>query len=149
MKYCDGCKWCCYSFNVEVPREPRSLKVLVQKPENTHCHHECDKGCAVHDTFFQLPVCHDFKCPYLYGMPVHRPDTLQGVLMTGNMANYIPMVPLSMDAAEAEQHIRTTRTVPAAILLEGTWAKVILPLDRESDGSWSTNSDMEALWPNE
>ena len=148
MKLCDGCRWCCYSYNVEVPERPRSLKVLVFKAENTHCRHECDKGCAIHNTSFQPVICHDFECPYQREYPVYRPDRFQELLQTGNMGNYVPMVPLSMDATEAEQRIRTTRTVPAAILLEGTWAKVILPLDRELDGSWSTNSDMEALWPN-
>jgi len=120
---------------------------MVLKSENAHCHHECEQGCAIHETLFQPVTCHDFMCPYLHDYPIHRPDVFQELLITGDMGNYIPMIPITMDSDEAAERIRTTRTVPAAILLDGGWTKVVLPLDREPDGSWSTNSDMNTLWP--
>lgn len=146
---CDGCRFCCWVFNVaEIPVERRSLKVLELKPERQHCRHECQQGCDLHDTFFQPVICHDFMCPYLGGGDIHRPDTFQPLLeeLNGDMGNYIPVVPRAMDVEFAKELIRETRSIPAAVLFDGSWVKLVLPLDRQPDGSWVTTEQLHARW---
>jgi len=149
MRSCDKCRWCCWTYNIkDVPVQRRSLKVVELKPERSHCRHECDKGCDLHGTFFQPVACHGFFCPYLGGEDIHRPDTFQPLLeeLGGNMGNYIPAVPQAMDVEFAKKTIRETRTVPAAALFDGNWVRVVLPLDRQPDGSWVTDEMMHARW---
>jgi len=150
MRECNGCKFCCWSFNVEdIPHKARSLKVLNFKPEQTHCWHECARGCALHGTFFQPPICHDFQCPYTSSEEdIYRPDTFQALIeeLGGNMGNYIPMVPTTISVADARQLITKSRTIPAAFFCNGDWMKAIIPLDRNEDGSWVTTELMLDIW---
>jgi len=76
---CGGCRFCCWTFNVEVPQR-RNLRVLYLKPELSHCEHECAKGCDLYDRFHMPVVCHDFICPYLHGEDIHRPDVFRDLL---------------------------------------------------------------------
>jgi len=146
---CDGCRFCCWSFNVsDVPVERRSLKVVELKRELTHCRHECQRGCDVHGTMFKPIICESFYCPYVSGVDIHRPDVFQPLLeeLNGDMGNYIPAVSRAMDVEFAKDLIRETRSIPAAIMLEGQWVKLILPLDRQPDGSWVTTEHLHARW---
>lgn len=144
---CDGCRWCCYIYNVEVPVK-RSLKVLDFKSERSHCRHERERGCKLHGTPNQPPLCRDFLCPYLAGVDIHRPDTFEPLLVElgGNMGNYIPAIPRAMSIEFAKGLIRETRTLPAAVLFAGEWVRLVLPLDRQPDGSWETNEVLTARW---
>src|SRR4030095_3662182 len=93
-------------------------------------------------------ACQTFRCPFLEGADIHRPDTFQIFLeqVGGNMGNYIPIVPANIDVAEAEEVILQTRTIPAAILMDGQWMKLFLPLDRKADGSWQTDNRSKDEW---
>lgn len=118
------------------------------KRERTHCRHECEAGCALHETFYQPIICHTFLCPYLGGEDIHRPDTFQPLLMelAGTMGNFIPAIPRAMNVEFACELIRETRAIPAAILMDGQWVRLVLPLDRQPDGSWISDEMMTARW---
>ncbi len=141
MRTCNGCRFCCWSFNVEM---------FPLKHEITHCMHECEKGCALHGLEQQPETCRDFKCPYLTGEDIYKPSTFQNVLeeLRGNMGNYIPAVATHVPINAAINLIRESRSLPAFILIGNTWLKLILPLDRNSDGSWATNDAAMHAWIN-
>lgn len=146
MRSCDGCKFCCWSFNV--PEVPDSIKGLGLKPARQHCPHECSRGCAIHDRNNYPVVCNDFVCPYLDGEDMHRPDEFQGVLkeLNGNVGAYIPAVPTLIPVQVAKQMIANTRTVPAFILVVDEWMRVILSLDRHPDRTWTVNQEPNDRW---
>jgi len=66
--------------------------------------------------------------------------------LNGDMGNYIPAIPRAIDVNYASELIRETRTVPAAVLLDGGWVRLVLPLDRQPDGSWIADEAMHARW---
>lgn len=136
MKTCSGCRFCCYSWAVDVPE--------LHKSALRHCAHECSKGCALHPKW--PSVCESFHCPWQEREGYHRPDTFQAALESagGDIGNYIPMVPLSIDADWARRNIHDTRTVPACVIDGGRWVDLVLPLDRDADGGWTTKDP--ALW---
>jgi hypothetical protein len=60
---CGSCKLCCYL----VPTADIGL------PANTHCQHECSKGCAIYER--RPPSCQMWSCKWLLGEDVGlRPD---------------------------------------------------------------------------
>jgi hypothetical protein len=60
--------------------------------------------------------------------------------MGGNIGNYIPSIPDSMDVEKAKRIIRETRTVPASLIDGHRWVNVIMPLDKDENGGWLTQS---------
>lgn len=130
MRECSGCRFCCWSW--AVPK--------INKPELSHCKFECAKGCSVHKQKEQPVECTDFKCPYLEGRDIHRPDSFQATLeeLGGNIGNYIPSVLTSIPIDIANQRIRDTRTVPVSVINGEYWVNVIMPLDRDENGGWVT-----------
>ena len=148
---CDGCRFCCWSFNVDVP-VPSCLSVLEPKRELSHCAHECAAGCALHNDDLQPDICHNFRCPYIHGQPIHKPDVFQELLeaAVGNMGNYIPAVSSEVPIANAHSLIQNDRSLPAYILVGndfgGRWIYTILPLDKNADGGWETNVESVAKW---
>jgi len=146
MRQCSGCKFCCWSFAIEdIPDDISGLKF---KPSLQHCQHECLVGCAIHDQKKYPPACKAFICPYLKGEDIHRPDIFQKVLqeLNGNISNYIPSIPTKIPVEEAEKLIRRTRNILASILTGNEWVQIVLPLDREKDGSWTSNEDAVQEW---
>lgn len=144
---CDGCKFCCWSFNVDVPH-PHLYEIVELKRELRHCHHECEAGCALHSTKHKPTGCQSFHCPFVLGDAVHRPDLFQEFVkqLDGTMGNYIPIVPDTINVEAAQDIIRKTRSLPAAILLNSTWVKLILPMDRSPDGTWRNNQGAINEW---
>jgi hypothetical protein len=145
MRECSGCKFCCWSFNVhDIPDEVRGLEL---KPAFTHCQHECTAGCGLHNDVRQPTTCREFHCPYQTGEQIHRPDTFQSILeaLGGNIGNYIPAIDETIPVDEAIALIQRTRSLPAFII-NGGWERVILPLDRETDGTWKATEDMTTAW---
>ncbi len=135
MRECGECRFCCWSFAVlDIPDE---LKGIETKQALTHCQHECE-GCAIHERDDYPEMCKTFICPYLSGDDIHRPDIFQEVLeqAKGNIGNYIPMIPTTRLIEDAEQLVRDTRSLPAAIMINNEWSYVMLPLDRKADGEW-------------
>jgi len=147
MKTCDGCRLCCWSFNVDVPH-PTLLSIIEPKRELRHCHHECERGCALHDNPQQPDICRTFQCPYIRDEEVHRPDTFQPLLesLNGNMGNYIPAVSTAIPIESARQLIADTRTILAYMLLDGRWLQTVLPLDKDANGAWATTEPMVSEW---
>ena len=146
MRECDGCRFCCWSFNAH--DIPNPVTGFEMKPARQHCVFECDKGCELHATERLPQACDEFKCPYLQGQDIHRPDTFQEALeeLGGNIGNYIPAVPESVPVSLARTLIREDRSVPAFILLGNEWARVILPLDRNEDRTWTARESAIELW---
>jgi hypothetical protein len=140
MRDCDGCRFCCWSFNVH--DVPDTVQGLALKDALKHCSFECAAGCSLHEQTEQPWECQEFHCPYQRGEDVHRPDTFQQVLeeSQGNIGNYVPIVPATMDAEAAKRLIKQERCLPAAILVGGQWRSVILPLDRKEDGTWEEST---------
>ena len=120
---------------------PDEIVGLELKEALVHCQHECD-GCALHHLGTKPQECQEFDCLYRHGAEIHRPDTFQQVLEDagGNLGNYIPMIPITMDAEAAKKLIKQERCLPAAILVGGQWRSVILPLDRKEDGTWEEST---------
>lgn len=144
MRKCNGCRFCCWSFDVsDVP----SVIGFEVKIHNSHCSFECEKGCSIHELAKQPKTCIDFKCAYLQGKKIHRPDAFQEVLeeMKITMGNFIPAVNEKIDWDEAVQVIKETRTIPADIYAGGI-KEIILPLDKEKDGSWMTTQERIEKW---
>lgn len=135
---CDGCRFCCWSWHV-AETDKRGL---------SHCPHECALGCDLHGTPQQPDECQRFRCPYLRGAKIHRPDAFQPTLeaLGGNLACYIPTVPESIPTAEAIEVIERTRSIPAGILIEGLWMRGVIPLNKNADGTWKVVGDIAAPW---
>lgn len=132
MNACDGCKFCCWGWAVDVPTFGKSAL--------RHCKHECAKGCAIHLKPEKPITCRGFHCPYQEREGLHRPDNFQATLesLGGNIGNYIPAIPISIPVEIANRLIRDTRTVPASVINDNQWVDVILPLDRNRDGGWES-----------
>ena len=62
------------------------------------------------------------------------------------MGNYVPAVPSCMDSAAAIELIRRTRTLPAAIRVNGVWTDLFLPIDKRPDGSWRASEEAVFAW---
>ena len=124
------------------------LKILQTKPSLTHCSFEIEDGCAIHESEHYPEGCRVFKCPYLDGEDMHRPDTFQQILedLDGNIGNLIPVVPRSVPPMKAIELIIKTRSVLAAFVLESKWVRAVMPLDREADGSWYPTEQLLAPW---
>lgn len=139
IRDCSGCKFCCWSFNVNIPE---------LKNELTHCKHECEKGCNIHNDVSQTEICRNFKCPYLFGEDVHKPGSFQKVLeeAKGDMGNYIPAICTFVPVETANGLIIGTRTLPAFILVDGQWILSIIPIDKKEDGSWEVSDTMVKSW---
>lgn len=145
MSKCDGCSFCCWSFAVEdIPQHP-DLKIL--KPAQTHCDFELE-GCAIHNDEQYPHNCRVFRCPYLDGEDIHRPDTFQSVLeeLGGNIGNYIPSIPRSVPVQRAVRLVCESRSILAVIILDAKWVRVAMPLDREEDGSWYPTQQVLEPW---
>lgn len=138
MNSCSGCRFCCWSWAV----------TELKKPALRHCGYECQAGCAVHNLVVQPAMCERFRCPYQERDGFHRPDSFQQTLeeLRGNVGNYIPIVPVSIPVERANQLIRDTRTVPAAIIADGQWLDVILPLDQKPGELVAIQGD--TVWAN-
>ena len=147
MRECDSCKFCCWSFNVDVPN-PRYLTVLEPKRERRHCEHECEAGCRLHGHENQPDICRGFRCAYIEGQDIHRPDNFQVQIeaINGSMGNFIPAVSIKVPISEAQSLIAQSRTIPAHILLGGNWTETVLPLDKNEYGGWATSNESVALW---
>lgn len=143
---CDGCRFCCWSFNAHDVPDP--LLGFALKPARQHCLFECEKGCELHGKKEQPQTCTDFKCPYLQGKYIHRPDSFQRVLedMDVGVGNFIPAIPPYVPIKMAECLIKENRSVPAYILIGNEWIRVILSLDRQDAKSWVVNEKSVELW---
>jgi hypothetical protein len=145
-KQCDGCRFCCWSFAVNAVPSP--FNILQSKKTLNHCPQECEVGCAIWTT--SIPAqCKNFHCPYIYGNDIHRPDAFQELLekLAGNVGNYIPFVPSGVSVEETKALVLKTRTIPAAITMpNGGWKVLVMPLDREPDGTWYTNKSRAKNW---
>src|SRR5262245_58234452 len=137
---CDGCRFCCWSWAVDAAE--------LQKKPLRHCRHECRAGCALHATEEQPRICAAFKCRYLEGLPVHRPDTFQAMLLELDVeiGNFVPMIPASVPIHEAALLILKTRTILADIIVDQRWVTVPLPFDRQPDGSFRISADAIQAW---
>jgi hypothetical protein len=145
MRSCDGCRFCCFSFNVsDVPDEVRGFAL---KDALSHCRFECQAGCALHDKEEQPAVCREFRCPYLTGKMVHKPEVFQEQLeaLNGNIGNYIPAINVAVPVAAACELIKETRSLPAYVFPSEGWRETVLPLDKEN-GSWSTPQAAVDAW---
>lgn len=162
MPTCDGCRFCCWSFRVNDMPDGSALLPL------THCPHEANEhddpfvcitdpcapkesqnhGCLIHDEKSYPWGCASFNCPYLHGMPCHRPDTFQDLLerLKGSIGNYIPVIPRTVPVKKAERLICETRSVLAMVILNGAWTMVAMPLDRDSLGNWFPVNDLLTPW---
>lgn len=138
MKKCDSCRFCCWSFGISE----------LNKPAMNHCEHECKKGCDIHNKKDYPPSCKWFVCPYLIGENVQRPDKYQNLLkeLSGSIGNYVPAIPIGFDSGEVRKIITKTRTIPAFIMIENKWYEVIMPLDRNEDGSWVSTEEIINEW---
>lgn len=146
MRQCDGCRFCCWSFNVTDVPDP--IKGLELKPARQHCLYECSNGCSIHKQAEYPEACDHFQCPYLQGNYIHRPDTFQKTLeeMDIQVGNFIPAIPPYVPVNVAECLIKENRSIPAYILIGNEWIKVILSLDRENGKSWMVNEKSLGLW---
>ena len=146
MRECRTCRFCCWSFNVH--DVPDSIKGLAMKSARTHCPYECVAGCSIHKHQNYPQSCHDFVCPYLEGEDIHRPDAFQQTVeeLNGNMANFIPHLSARVPVEESRELITSSRSVPASILQNGQWVEIIMPLDKENDGSWAVTEDRVIRW---
>lgn len=161
MPTCDGCRFCCWSFRVNDMPDGSALLAL------THCPHEAkenddpfvcisnetlvkvkEHGCLIHNEKNYPWGCAAFNCPYLTGVPCHRPDTFQDLLerMQGSIGNYIPVIPRTVPVKKAERLIAESRSVLAAVVLNDAWTMVAMPLDRDSLGNWFPTDELLAPW---
>lgn len=147
IRECGGCRFCCWSFNVDVPH-PTLLDIIEPKKKLSNCAHECEKGCTLHGKKEQPNVCKVFHCPYIRGENIHKPDVFQDELkdLKGNIGNYIPAVLSSIDIAATKELIRKTRTIPAYILIGNEWKEIIMPLDRDENGTWLLTGERLKPW---
>lgn len=145
MRTCDGCRFCCWSFNAHDVPDP--VQGFIMKPARAHCAFECSAGCELHDTPMLPQMCDQFKCSYLEGADIHRPDSFQFLEeLECGIGNFIPAIPSSIPVRLAKSLILEHRTLPAFVILGEEWARVILPLDRNKDRTWTVkDSDIE-LW---
>lgn len=146
MKQCDGCRFCCWSFNI--PDIPNEIQGLTFKTALNHCEFECKNGCSIHERKDYPQICKEFVCPYLTGKAIHRPDTFQTLIKELNptVGNYIPNIPVSVPIEKAKDLIKETRAIPAFITIRDTWAEVIVSMDREPDKSWSITKEVFGKW---
>lgn len=143
---CAGCRFCCWSFAInDIPDQTLGL---WQKPALTHCQHECGNGCALHGLPEKPATCRQFECPYLLGDDVHWPDAFRPALEKCAIGNFIPAVSTRVPIERAEQLIADTDSIPASIMINGEWTKVIMPMRKESNGTWRTHAleDWRALY---
>ena len=83
---CGDCKLCCYLL----PTADIGL------PANTHCKHECSKGCAIYER--RPASCQLWSCQWLLGQDVGlRPDR------SGYVVDMMPDFVTSVDDATGEQ----------------------------------------------
>jgi hypothetical protein len=83
---CGSCKMCCYLL----PTPQLDL------PANTHCRHECSKGCAIYPT--RPSACRMFACRWLLGDDVGlRPDR------AGYVVDCMPDLVTAVDATGREE----------------------------------------------
>lgn len=138
MRTCNGCKFCCWSFNVE-------LNDGI-KEEKHHCKHECKNGCDIHNKRSQPKICKEFKCPYLFGESIHNPKEFQTSveLVKGKMGNFIPGINELIGIGDARNLIKESKSIPGYFLLNGQWIWTILPLDETKN--WQTNKKSVGLW---
>jgi len=146
VRDCNGCRFCCWSFNVH--DVPDKIQGIQMKPALQNCQYECSLGCSIHKDENYPPSCKDFFCPYLEGKDIYRPDTFQPILeeLNGNMSNYIPTIPLNIPIEKAKNLIQKTRNIVASIIVGNEWVDIILPLDRNEDRSWTSNEDAVKQW---
>lgn len=145
MRSCDGCKFCCWSFNAhDIPDIIMGLKL---KPCLSHCQYECDAGCQMHNDPKLPKGCHEFYCPYIRGDDIHRPDTFLQVIeeLHGTVGNYIPRVPTKVNVDAAKALMRETRSLPVFVL-DGQWQKVILCVDRTKERGWGATEEQIYKW---
>lgn len=145
---CGNCKFCCWSFNAKDIPDP--ILGLSLKPAREHCIYECKLGCSIHGLPQYPQPCSDFKCPYLQGKYIHRPDNFQVVLeeMNIEVGSFIPAIPPHIPVKMAESLIRENRSIPAYILVGNEWVRVILSLDRKDAKTWIVNEKSVGLWQN-
>jgi len=62
------------------------------------------------------------------------------------MANFIPHLSARVPVEESRELITSSRSVPASILQNGQWVEIIMPLDKENDGSWAVTEDRVIRW---
>lgn len=148
---CNGCRFCCWSYSVEdVPQQAKGpgLRILQYKAPLSHCQHECEAGCSIHEQKGYPKECRDFRCPYLVGDSIHRPDTFQSLLvgLGGNLGGYVPTIPYVIPVLAASKLITETRTVLASRIFDYQWKKIVMPLDTETDGNWYPKEEFLPPW---
>jgi hypothetical protein len=89
-----------------------------------------------------------FKCPYLFGEEVHQPDIFREILeeIDGNMGNYVPAIPVYVSINSAINLIRESRSIMAFILVDMRWIQTVIPLDKNTDGTWWATKVMSDAW---
>lgn len=121
---CNGCRFCCWAYGIGD---------LDKKPLKS-CIYECSSGCSVHSTPVQPKECKDFNCPYILGKDIHRPDTFEALLkeLGSSLGCFIPHVPTFVPVDAAQDLIKRTRTVPAALQCDTGWEVAVLSIDQAS-----------------
>lgn len=148
VRTCAGCRFCCWSFAInDIPDQTLGLQ---QKPSLTHCQHECGSGCTLHGAPEKPATCRQFECPYLLGNDIHRPDAFRPALdeTKCRIGNFIPAISSRIPVERAAALIDATDSIPASIMICGKWTKVIMPMRKESNGTWQTHAleDWRALY---
>lgn len=135
MRTCDGCRFCCYIYGVDV----------LGKPAGKSCSFECDSGCSIHK---DRPLqCADFKCPYLNGDQIHRPDTFKAILrrLQSNLVCIIPWIPQSVPPVAAERLIETSWSILCAVKTETGWTPIVLDLTQQ-DNLYKGSKEQNEAW---
>jgi hypothetical protein len=136
QRTCDGCTFCCWNFGID--NVPSSYGTLAYKPPLVSCHHLCKVGCDIHSDKSYPSQCRQFQCPYLLNDDIHRPDTFTQLLkeMAGNAEGYIPYIPTLVPVDDALALIIDSRTILAAVVVDNRWKRMVVPLDKDSEGKW-------------
>lgn len=102
MRTCDGCMFCCWSYGM-----PEVGKMGLE-----HCQHEAN-GCILHGTPEQPDACRRFKCPYLEGEDIFRPDKAQSILesMHITQSGFIPAIRVENELVQ----LQSGRVLPAFV----------------------------------